>query len=248
VTDIIHKYQNMVCSIELTGKCYLHYSEKAGFHVKSAKEIPIAGETIFENFPFSFSLLFQFWGEKCCWCLNRSTQHMMQCSRCKIASYCGRKCQKQDWSNHKHECTNLIRYASIYTAAQIDDILLLHRVYKGLTKAGACCEFDQGGTLRCGMTHMTSLSRPKHMTLNEESLKVVDEAARELEANSTDIYNKLVQFRANNFGIMDPLLQCIGSGVYPAAALLNHSCIPNCVLTYRGVTSLSNKGPLLQVR
>ena len=39
-------------------------------------------------------------------------------------------------------------------------------------------------------------------------------------------------FRRNNFGIVDSLHSPVGEGVYPCAALLNHSCVPNCVLRY----------------
>jgi hypothetical protein len=28
------------------------------------------------------------------------------CSGCKIATYCGKECQKKDWSNHRANCTN----------------------------------------------------------------------------------------------------------------------------------------------
>lgn len=39
-------------------------------------------------------------------------------------------------------------------------------------------------------------------------------------------------FKKNNFGILDALHSSIGEGVYPCAALLNHSCAPNAILRY----------------
>ena len=30
-------------------------------------------------------------------------------------------------------------------------------------------------------------------------------------------------------------MECVASGVFPAAAVLNHSCLPNCILRYRTV-------------
>lgn len=42
----------------------------------------------------------------------------------------------------------------------------------------------------------------------------------------------LCSFQCNNFGITDDLLMPIGAGVFPAGAILNHSCDPNCVVTY----------------
>lgn len=60
-------------------------------------------------------------------------------------------------------------------------------------------------------------------------------------------------FRKNNFGILDALHSSIGEGVYPCAALLNHSCAPNAILRYK-LDSGDNVGkgkafqpPLLQI-
>jgi len=39
-------------------------------------------------------------------------------------------------------------------------------------------------------------------------------------------------FSANNFAVLNALFQSVGAGVYPHAALLNHSCSPNSLLTY----------------
>jgi SET and MYND domain-containing protein len=44
----------------------------------------------------------------------------------------------------------------------------------------------------------------------------------------------LHKFQCNNFGILDALQFVIGHGVYPQGAILNHSCDPNCILTYEG--------------
>eukprot|EP00984_Skeletonema_dohrnii_P011210 scaffold4458_cov189-Skeletonema_dohrnii-CCMP3373.AAC.5 len=60
-------------------------------------------------------------------------------------------------------------------------------------------------------------------------------------------------FKKNNFGILDALHSSIGEGVYPCAALLNHSCAPNAILRYK-LDSGDNGGkgeafhlPLLQI-
>jgi hypothetical protein len=41
--------------------------------------------------------------------------------------------------------------------------------------------------------------------------------------SETLVLSLLCKFQANNFGITDDLLQCIGAGVFPASALLNVS-------------------------
>ena len=47
------------------------------------------------------------------------------------------------------------------------------------------------------------------------------------------IQRTLNAFQKNNFGIVNNLHSPIGEGVYPCAALLNHSCNPNCILRYK---------------
>eukprot|EP00529_Nitzschia_sp_RCC80_P011190 CAMPEP_0113464094 /NCGR_PEP_ID=MMETSP0014_2-20120614/13015_1 /TAXON_ID=2857 /ORGANISM="Nitzschia sp." /LENGTH=638 /DNA_ID=CAMNT_0000356147 /DNA_START=20 /DNA_END=1936 /DNA_ORIENTATION=- /assembly_acc=CAM_ASM_000159 len=44
------------------------------------------------------------------------------------------------------------------------------------------------------------------------------------------------RFRINNFGIVDSMMDLVGSGVYPLGALLNHSYTPNCILRYGTTT------------
>ena len=44
----------------------------------------------------------------------------------------------------------------------------------------------------------------------------------------------LLKFRHNNFGIQNELQQVIASGMFPRGAILNHSCDPNCIMTYEG--------------
>ena len=43
----------------------------------------------------------------------------------------------------------------------------------------------------------------------------------------------LIKMQRNNFVIYDDLIESKGAGVFPVGALLNHSCKPNCILTYQ---------------
>ena len=57
----------------------------------------------------------------------------------------------------------------------------------------------------------------------------------EKRATATSLFTSLLlKFRHNNFGIQNELQQVIASGMFPRGAILNHSCDPNCILTYDG--------------
>jgi len=63
------------------------------------------------------------------------------------------------------------------------------------------------------------------------------------------IERTLNAFKKNNFGIVDSLHSPFGEGVYPCAALLNHSCAPNCILRYEFGRKVGSKFqlPILQI-
>jgi SET and MYND domain-containing protein len=44
----------------------------------------------------------------------------------------------------------------------------------------------------------------------------------------------MLKLRCNSFNISDAEFKPIGVGLYPTAAMLNHSCAPNCVALFRG--------------
>ncbi len=45
--------------------------------------------------------------DTCSVCGITPTTPLKQCSRCKTGSYCGQKCQLEDWPNHKRYCATL---------------------------------------------------------------------------------------------------------------------------------------------
>ena len=79
----------------------------------------------------------------------------------------------------------------------------------------------------------------------------------DIKGKSTSTTDRAIQrtlnaFKKNNFGIVNSLHSPIGEGVYPCAALLNHSCHPNCILRYKiGVVDNSKISryhpPILQI-
>ncbi len=98
------------------------------------------------------------------------------------------------------------------------------------------------GVTTCSVAHALSMSDVK-LPFDDEILSVISTVCTKTKHPMQLVAKLFFQFRCNNFGVTDDLLTCVAVGVYPHAALLNHSCAPNCVLRY----ILSGSGPILQV-
>lgn len=81
------------------------------------------------------------------------------------------------------------------------------------------------------MASVTPNSRPLPSVLSPASL-----AVRELQT-------MLSRFESNNFSICDDLLLELGVGCYPLGAMVNHSCDPNCAVTYVSLLILCEPTP-----
>ena len=65
-----------------------------------------------------------------------------------------------------------------------------------------------------------------------QSFDMIEGSAADFARNF--FYNLLQKFKQNNFGIQNSLQTVVASGIYPFGSILNHSCTPNCILTYQG--------------
>lgn len=171
---------------------------------------------------------------------------------CEYTFYCSRECQLLDFSVHKYTCKRYEKVLKdavrLYCRIQRtegdfpwEDFMLARKVYIRLC-------LDSGVDLKSlhsvgdisvpegiqSLVETSSRSCDQHVADNQSGLAMVLASSFPLEpTGAVEFFEHLLhKFQCNNFGILDSLQFVIGHGVYPKGAILNHSCDPNCVLTY----------------
>lgn len=206
-----------------------------------------AGEIVFRNIASSYLLSSEYWGQRClrCFSPNAPGKELLQCGKCKKATYCSKNCQVGDWKLHKGECTHIhsIFGQNLPDSATNELLLLLRSLNLKLKQQHQCIRSADGAVL-CGRDHSEGVYYNPLSSIDSADLVLASVAGRYCHEENPYLLRRLQQFHCNNFGIVDDLINCIGSAEYPATALLNHSCAPNCILRYN---ISSAQGPVVEV-
>ncbi|XP_072177068.1 histone-lysine N-methyltransferase SMYD3-like [Diadema setosum] len=195
------------------------------------------GKLLLSEDPFVYVLSRKKRGIFCDFCLLESSS-LQRCSSCKFVRYCCRSCQKEDWSRiHKAECRSL-KSVSPKTPPELAR-LLAHIIWKGKGEHPCSDSKDQNGfptSVDQLESHHSKLgtSRQEHFA---SVLCVLQQYVGQ--ENLPDPSRLLQLFAAavcNSFSVCDTDLNSCGVGIYLRSSLLNHSCDPNCVAVFSGIT------------
>jgi len=216
---------------------YVINSNEKGRCLMAAKSYDI-GDVILSNVPYTHVLFDRCLEERCSYCFVKSST-LSACSKCKYVRYCSRECQAAGWMQHKMECKLIAKMAKIgmvNAGRSIDtDFRLLVGTYGVLqSDTSTQCRVDSSGRSICGSSHLKSMPSAGSVAKFQQDMPLLDfiSTVMKVKVPVEDLTSMLLRFHCNNFGITNALIDCIGAGVYPCAALLNHSCAPNCVLRY----------------
>ncbi|XP_072935270.1 histone-lysine N-methyltransferase SMYD3 isoform X2 [Epargyreus clarus] len=197
-----------------------------------------AGDLILTEEPFAYILSSKEQGIRCDNCLERCK--LLKCSGCQFVYYCGRVCQKEAWSDHKWECANLKRIAPKVIP---DGARLLARVINRLQRGDGSTYrgFYSATSFRMWkdlMSHYSDLKADKKRMDHFSTLCVVlFEYLKDLSLpNTVDLMGLYGRMVINSFTILDMDMNSIGSGIYLASSIIDHSCDPNAVATFDGRT------------
>jgi hypothetical protein len=178
--------------------------------------------------------------QRCDHCLSALAKPA-RCGECKRAPYCSRTCQLAAWPLHKLECPAW-RDAGKKSLRALPSLLLVARV--AMTRrlaaqgvggearaAETCLQLEAFDSLEDNLSRMDASRQGE---LAEMAALVSDVAALAEGDERRRAWRDLAVSHCNSVSVTDDELRDIGIAAVPAVALLNHSCLPNCVLVFVG--------------
>ncbi|KDR23505.1 histone-lysine N-methyltransferase SMYD3 [Zootermopsis nevadensis] len=195
------------------------------------------GSVLLTERPFVYVLKSKLREERCDNCFKRN--RLLKCSGCQYVYYCNRDCQRESWADHKQECNNLRRVSPRIVP---DAARLLSRIIFKL---------QRGGDLEKGYYSETNFRRFKDLMSHYSDLKqdqkrmehftslcgvLIDFVGESNLPNSAELMGIYGRMCVNGFNILDPEMLSIGTGIYLACSVIDHSCDPNAVAVFDGIT------------
>ena len=204
------------------------------------------GQEVLRCEPFAHILNKQNIQEYCDYCLAFNCDgKYKQCSRCRIVQYCGRSCQKMAWKEyHRQECMYLRQNS--WTNISEDYVRLIFRLMIKLSKGDGIVQSKlPNGSFRGFEDLMSHKARIENDKLRMKEFQQLFEDLHTFFKDAScqnmmpsrskvlEIYGKTV---INSLTIYNVLQDQIGSGVFLAASVFDHSCVPNATWHCIGTT------------
>ncbi|XP_061668053.1 N-lysine methyltransferase SMYD2-B-like [Syngnathoides biaculeatus] len=171
-------------------------------------------------------------GQRCDFCLDRK-ESLARCGKCKKAFYCGVKCQKGDWEAHKLECSAMVAFGDNWRPSE-SSRLVARILAKKKTQNGRCASEK---ILPVGemQSHLADMDDEKRDATQADAAGLHRFYSKHLDfPDSKELLSLFSQVACNGFTIEDEELSHLGTAVYPDVALINHSCVPNVIVTFDG--------------
>ncbi|XP_068628682.1 histone-lysine N-methyltransferase SMYD3 [Battus philenor] len=207
-------------------------------NLRSTEAAIKAGQLLLTEKPFVYILSSKELGLRCDNCLQKLK--VLKCSGCQFVHYCGRLCQKEAWGEHKWECANLKRVAPKIIP---DGARMLAKIINRLNRGDgqsyrayySKTSFRMWKDL---MSHYPDLKQDQKRMDHFTSLcMVLFEFIRDISLpNTVELMGMYGRMVINSFTILDVDMNSIGTGIYLASSIVDHSCNPNAVATFEGKT------------
>ncbi|XP_078130953.1 N-lysine methyltransferase SMYD2-B isoform X2 [Sander vitreus] len=193
------------------------------------------GELLFSSPAYSFVLSLSERGCYCEFCFTRK-EGLARCGKCKKAFYCGVKCQKGDWAMHKLECSAMTAFGENWCPSEMSRLVARILAKKKMQKER--CASERILLIEEIQSHVEDVDNEKREMTESDIAGLHRFFSKHLELpNHKDLLTLFSQVACNGFTIEDDELSHMGTAVYPDVALINHSCLPSVIVTYKGTSA-----------
>lgn len=204
----------------------LNAKKSVGRFLTAKKDIAI-GETVLIERAFATVLFQSSISLNCALCFRKSSP-LFACADCHSqVTYCSLDCQESARKSHKIVCKIFANIAGISGSSGADDSLvrLIASCLAEKHLSGPSLEVEQ-------VDYMVSHAAMAENSWTSSIFSAAEDIVTYLpfQCSTNQILKLGLQINANSFAIYDPYsakTAIIGTGVYPLAALCNHSCFPN---------------------
>ncbi|XP_057444003.1 histone-lysine N-methyltransferase ASHR1 isoform X2 [Lotus japonicus] len=166
-----------------------------------------------------------------------TTTNLSKCSRCQTVWYCGTACQKSEWKFHRLECEVLSRLDKDKRKSVTPSIRLMVKLYVRRKlqheKIIPSTAMDNYKLVEALVAHMSDITE-EQLVLYAQMANLVHLIVQWPEINIKEIAENFSKFACNAHTISDSELRPLGIGLYPVISIINHSCLPNSVLVFKG--------------
>ncbi|XP_034889122.1 histone-lysine N-methyltransferase ASHR1 isoform X2 [Populus alba] len=170
-----------------------------------------------------------------------ASESLKKCSACQVVWYCGSTCQKSEWKLHRLECNALSRLEKEKRKAVTPSIRLMVRLYLRRKLQNEMfiptSVTDSYNFVEALVSHLKDLDE-KQRVLYAQMANLVHLILQWPEINLKEIAENFSKLACNAHTICDCELRPLGTGLYPVVSIINHSCLPNAVLTFEGKSSV----------
>jgi len=193
------------------------------------------GDLLFSCAPYSAVLSVNSRSGYCECCFARK-DGLAKCGKCKKAYYCNAACQKADWPMHKLECGPISAFGHKWnpteTVRLVARVLAKKKLQKERSSSEKLLLIDDMES------HADDVDNDKRESVEQDVACLYQFYSKHLDfPEKKDLITLFSQVECNGFTVEDEELSHMGSAVYPDVALINHSCSPNIIVTYKSTTA-----------
>ncbi|XP_058249309.1 N-lysine methyltransferase SMYD2-B [Hemibagrus wyckioides] len=190
------------------------------------------GELLFVCPAFSHVLSVSERGYTCEHCFTRK-EGLSKCGKCKKAFYCNVECQRGDWAMHKLECSAMCSFGESWCPSET--VRLVARVISRMKVQKEPSASEKLLLLKDLEANLDKLDNEKREMNEADIAELHHFYSKHLDfPDHQSLLTLFAQVHCNGFTVEDEELSHVGSALFPDVALMNHSCCPNVIVTYRG--------------